>query len=224
MPQTTAASRGLALRHVQLLRALVAAFAAVMITFSPDHSAAYGLSIFSGFAFATGVILAAAAWLTYGAGRRWPAVAIATVSIIAGAATGVPALRSIPLFFITVIAWALITGLIEATAGWRERRAAEHRAAARDALTVGIAGIALGVGLLLVPWDYALEYYIDDAQRSFTLTGISIAVGLLGAYAAIIAVYLGIAGFSPRRESATHEAPDIDEPAASVPSPTGEQS
>jgi hypothetical protein len=63
----------------------------------------------------------------------------------------------------------------------------------------GALTIALGIGLLLVNPAYSLEYFISEAGRSFTLTGITIGVGLFGGYAAIIAVFLGIAGFSPRR-------------------------
>ena len=36
-------------------------------------------------------------------------------------------------------------------------------------------------------------------REPFTLTGITIGVGIFGAYAAIVAVYLAIAGFSPRK-------------------------
>ena len=63
--------------------------------------------------------------------------------------------------------------------------------------------VALGLVLLLVPTQYALEYTIEDADATFTLTGIIIGVGIFGAYAAIIAVYLAIAGFSPRRSAPT---------------------
>src|SRR3546814_3262479 len=73
---------------------------------------------------------------------------------------------------------------------------------ARDALTIGILTAVLAVAVAVVPTGYALEYYIADAGRSFTLTGTTIAVGIFGGYAAIVAVYLGIAGFSPRREPA----------------------
>ena len=46
-----------------------------MVTFSPDHSAAVGLAIFSGFAFLNALVLLVASTLVYPAGRRWPAVA-----------------------------------------------------------------------------------------------------------------------------------------------------
>jgi hypothetical protein len=44
-----AATRTFTARHVQLTRAALAAVAAVMITFSPDHSASVGLAVFAGF-------------------------------------------------------------------------------------------------------------------------------------------------------------------------------
>jgi hypothetical protein len=114
--------------------------------------------------------------------------------------------RTITMFFVIVIGWALITGLIEGISGWRGmRRAAASadprtaRSDARDGLVVGAVTVLLGLGLLLVPAQYALNYTITEAHQTFTLTGIAIAVGIFGGYAAIIAVYLGIAGFSPRR-------------------------
>ncbi|HZU93558.1 MAG TPA: acyl-CoA synthetase, partial [Microbacterium sp.] len=52
----SAPARTFTVRNVQLVRALFAAVAAAMITFSPDHSAAIGLSVFSGFAIATALV------------------------------------------------------------------------------------------------------------------------------------------------------------------------
>ncbi|CAI7678084.1 unnamed protein product, partial [Penicillium discolor] len=49
----SAPARAFTMRHVQLLRALFAAVAALMITFSSDHSAAVGLAVISGFALVT---------------------------------------------------------------------------------------------------------------------------------------------------------------------------
>ncbi|MCX6502951.1 MAG: acyl-CoA synthetase [Microbacterium sp.] len=200
------AARAFEVRHVQLGRALFAAIAALMVTFSTDHSAVLGLSVFSGFAIATGLVLLLGAWLAYPTGRRALPVVLGLVSLIAGMIGGLPPLRTTTMFFVLVISWALLTGLIEGIAGWRAlRRSAKSsvaRAEARDVLTVGIAGVVLGLGTLVVPARYALNYYIEEAGQSFTLTGIAIAVGLFGAYGAIVAVYLGIAAFSPRREDA----------------------
>ncbi|MDQ1130122.1 acyl-CoA synthetase [Microbacterium sp. SORGH_AS_0888] len=203
------AARAFEVRHVQLARAFFAAIAAVMVTFSSDHSAAVGLSVFSGFAIASGLVLLLAAWLVYPAGSRALPVLLGVLSAAAGMIGGLPPLRSTVMFFVLVIVWALVTGLFEGIAGFRAfRRAPVHsvaRGVARDGLTVGVFGVLLALGTLLVSPQYALEYYIEDAHQSFTLTGITIAVGLFGGYAAIVAVYLAIAGFSPRRDPAPIE-------------------
>ena len=214
-------------RHVQLARAAFAALAAVMITFSPDHSALVGMSVFSGFAIATGLVLLLAVWLVYPAGRRWPAAALGGVTLVAGMAGGLVPLRTVAGFFSVVIAWAIVSGVIELVAGWRGMRGPRARRAVapgvvdarpvvgpgpssegRDGVVVGALGVVLGVALALVPAGYSLQYTIEEADQTGTLTGIIIAVGIFGAYAAIVAVYLGIAGFSPRKEAAaTTEAP-----------------
>lgn len=203
---TSPAARTFEVRHVQIARAAFAAIAALMVTFSSDHSAEVGLSVFSGFAIATGLIFVLAAWLVFPAGQRWPAAVLGALAVIAGMIGGIVPLRSVTLFFSVVITWALVSGLVEALVGWSALRRARGshanagaRAESRDALTVGILTVVLGLALLLVPTQYALQYTIADANATFTLTGIIIGVGLFGGYAAILAVYLAIAGFSPRK-------------------------
>lgn len=199
---------------MQLARAAFAALAALMITFSPDHSAAIGMSVFSGWAIATGIVFLVSIWLVYRAGQRWPSVVLGILTMVAGMVGGVASLRTTVMFFVVVIAWALLTGTVETLAGARARRAlrgsddVQARGEARDALTVGIITILLGLALLFVPTQFALDYYIKDAGRSFTLTGITIGVGIYGAYAAIVAVYLAIAAFSPRTSPAASAAGD----------------
>jgi len=214
---TSAESRTFDVRHVQLARAAFAALAAVMITFSPDHSAAVGMAVFSGFAIATGLVLLLSVWLVYPAGRRWQAGALGAVTLLAGMVGGLAPMRTVTGFFVIVITWALASGILEVVAGWRglsgrtARReiapgVADARPAApagprsesRDAIVAGAVTLLLGVALLFVQPAYALDYTIEEAHQTFTLTGITIGVGVFGAYAAITAVYLGIAGFSPR--------------------------
>lgn len=211
-------ARSFDMRHVQLARAAFAALAAVMITFSPDHSALVGMAVFSGFAIATGLVLLLAVWLVYPAGRRWPATVLGAVALVAGMISGLGPVRTVTGFFAIVISWALLSGLVELIAGWRGLRGprvrrdiapgiadarpvvdAGPRSDSRDAVVIGVAGVILGISLLCVPTGYALQYTIEEARQTFTLTGITIGVGIFGAYAAIAAVYLGIAGFSPRR-------------------------
>ena len=101
----SAPARAFTMRHVQLLRALFAAVAALMITFSSDHSAAVGLAVFRGFALVTALVHILAAWLVLPSGSRWSAILLAVVSAIAGMAGGVPAWRTDDMFFIVLITW-----------------------------------------------------------------------------------------------------------------------
>lgn len=193
---SAATARTFEVRHLQLARALFAAVAAIMITFSPDHSAAVGLSVFSGWAIATALVFLVAVWHVYAPGARLVPALLGVLTLVAGMIGGLPGIRSAALFFVLVIAWALVTGVIELVSGIRGRGVDEH---SRDAILIGSLTIALGVGLLLVNPAYSLEYFIAEAGQSFVLTGITIGVGVFGGYAAVIAVFLGIAGFSPRR-------------------------
>ena len=191
-----------AVHHVQLARAGAAAIAALMITFSSDHSAAVGLSVFSGFGILTAIVFFLAAWLTYPAGRRWAPLSLGAVAVIAGMIAGIGPWRTSTTFFVLVIAWAFVSGALELLSGLRERRAdAARRGQARDAVTVGILTLVLGAAMLVIPAQYVLEYTIDEAG-TFTLTGTTIAVGVFSGYAAIVAVYLAIAAFSPRPQAA----------------------
>lgn len=194
---SSSSSRAFDIRHLQLSRAAFAALAAVMVTFSPDHSAALGLGVFSGFALATGLVFALSAWLVFPRGERMIPVLLASVSILAGLVSSVAGWRTTGVFFGVVIAWALVSGLIELLGALRDRKAG-RTAHVRDGVLIGILGVVLAAVLLLTPVQYALDYDITGAG-SFTLTGIIIAVGLFGGYAAVIAVFLAIAGFSPRR-------------------------
>ncbi|KNY04122.1 hypothetical protein [Microbacterium sp. GCS4] len=206
----SAPARAFTARHVQLMRALFAAAAAVMITFSPDHSAAVGLSVFSGFVLATSLVLLLAVWLVFPAGERWSWLVLALLGIAAGMAAGIPAWRTEDLFFIVVIAWALATGLVELIVGLRARRAGDP--AARDAITVGAFGLLLAVLLIAIPAGFVQPYAIKGAGE-FELTGIILGVGMFGGYAAIIAVFLGIAGLTPKRADAAATAAAASEAA-----------
>lgn len=207
MPQQTTPAR-IGARGVQAGRAALAAIAALMITFSPDHSAALGLAVFSGFAVATAIVWFLGAWLSYPAGRRSGAVVLGALTLIAGLIAAIEPLRTIPGFFVIVGVWAAVTAGVELAWGLVDRRrftARTERTLARDAIVVAAFGFVLAVGLALVPMDYNLPYEIVDngVTLHFTLTGITIAVGLFGGYAALVAVYLAIAALSPRADDET---------------------
>jgi len=207
-----APARTFSVRNVQLMRALFAAIAALMITFSSDHSAVVGLSVFSGFALATALVLLLSAWLVHPAGSRWPAIVLGLLSVVAGMATGIPVWRTNDAFFVIVAVWALATGVTELIVGIRARRAGSDPTA-RDAIIVGCFGILLAVLLWVIPAGFAYDYTIDEAG-TFELTGIILGVGMFGGYAALVAVFLGIAGLTPKKADAVA--------AASVPVESGD--
>ncbi|WP_296196517.1 acyl-CoA synthetase [uncultured Microbacterium sp.] len=206
MSTVTAAPARFTVRGVQLARAGFAALAAAMITFSPDHSAALGLSVFSGFAIATGLVWFVAAWLTYPAGQRSGALVVGTLTLVAGMVAAIGPMRSTTTFFVLVIVWAAASAGVELAWGLVDRRRGTvPRAQWRDQVVVASFGFLLAIATALVPAGFALNYTISDKGQNhdFTLTGIIIAVGIFGAYAAVIAVYLAIAGLSPRAEVAS---------------------
>lgn len=208
----SAPARTFTVRNIQLLRALFAAASALMITFSPDHSAAVGFAVFGGFVAASGFIFALGAWLTAPAGARWPYILLAVIDLLTAIASGIPTWRTDAVFFIVVIVWAAASGLVELIAGLRARRVDPT---AKDAITVGALGLLLAVILLLIPAGYSLQYSVDGAG-ALTLTGIILAVGMVGGYTAIVAVFLAIAGFSPNRrgDAADEMTKDADTDAA----------
>ena len=202
MPTVPSSPARVTPRHVQLGRAVFAAVAALMITFSPDHSAEVGLAAFGGFGIATGLVLILAAWLVGEKGARGSWILLAAPYIVVGMTASLPQLRSNTLFFVLVMVFAVVAGLIELLQGIRLRD--RLGALSRDAIFVGALTIILGLALLLVPAGYALDYAIEDKSgevMAFTLTGITIGVGIFGGYAAIVAVYLGIAGFTPEQKN-----------------------
>lgn len=199
----SAPARTFTVRHLQLARAVFAAVAAVMITFSPDHSASVGLSAFSGFAIASGLVFALSAWLVFPAGQRWHAIVLAILNFAAGMVAGLPPLRTDDMFFAIVITWAVVTGLVELIVGLRGRR--DGDVTARDGILIGAIGLLLAVLLLLIPAGFIQDYTVEDAG-TYQLTGIILGVGMFGGYAAIVAVFLGIAGFTPARATTVTEA------------------
>jgi hypothetical protein len=127
-------------------------------------------------------------------------ILLGALDLAAGMVAGVTPWRSTALFFALVITWAAVTGLVELLAGIRARRAALGAESPRDAMTIGVLTLVLAAGTAVVPAGYALNYSVEGAG-TFTLTGTVIAVGIFGGYAAIVAVFLGIAGFSPRKDA-----------------------
>ncbi|HEV7847800.1 MAG TPA: hypothetical protein VGO88_00540 [Mycetocola sp.] len=179
---------------VPVTRAVVAAVAAIVITFSQNHSAALGLAVFGGFAVLTAsAILVGSASLKADRVAHHTFVAQAVLTLVAGAvALAFAASASLPAFFAIVLIWALLTGALELYNGFRLRG---RSPLARDWTTTGIVTVLLAVAFLVVP--QGLDQHFtgpDGVERS--LTASIVAVGVFGAYAAIVAVLLVIGGFS----------------------------
>lgn len=160
---------------VPVVRGLLALVPAVVITFSQDHSAAFGLVVFGVWAVVSGLVVGALSLRTIAdRGIRSAFAIAAVVTVVAGLlALSMPGGLAFLLFLVS--AWAAVTGFLELYAGLRGRG---RTPAARDWIVAGSVTAILAIVFLLLPPD--------------TVT----AVGLIGAYLVILGVYLLIGGFS----------------------------
>jgi uncharacterized membrane protein HdeD (DUF308 family) len=163
----------------QLVRAVIAFAAGFVITLDQQHAPAFGIAMFAAFAIVGGLAVAAFFFTTDAADR-----AVWLVQGLIGIAAGAVALivraqaDGVAALLYSVSVWALLTGVAELYGGWRGRRAAGDGQAARDRLLVGAATVVLAIVYLVIPADHRL------------------AVGLFGAYAIVIGVYLAIGALS----------------------------
>ena len=99
--------------------------------------------------------------------------------------------------------WAALSGALELYSGIRVRG---RFPAATDWLTVGAFTAAAAVVFVLVPPEYRHSFTGPDGVAR-VLDSSVVAVGLLGAYAAIVAVYLLVGGFSAKWGTVTEAVP-----------------
>jgi uncharacterized membrane protein HdeD (DUF308 family) len=176
-----------------LARAVPAAIVALAITFSSNHSSIVGYISLGGFLLVSGAIVLAGALrlLNPGAPR--------TLSIVQGAvmvAGGILSLVftgpnvALLLFFTSALLGA--SGVIELVAGLLSRGS---NPAARDWIFVGARSAGFAIAFLFIPSDFYQQVVLEGEERP-ALTASVILVGAIGAYAAIVAVYLAIAGLS----------------------------
>jgi uncharacterized membrane protein HdeD (DUF308 family) len=165
---------------VLLARGVLAALLALVITFSPDHNPVFGLAAYGSFAFLQGLLLATTAArsavtqtgaaLTLGGG----VVGLAT-GVLAGALLVVSPGSAAEALVPAVAMSAAASGVLELLLGLRRADAGEQ---ARDRLVLGIITLLLAAVVLISAGNPVVT------------------VGLVGAYAAIVAVYLIIAALS----------------------------
>ncbi len=162
-------------------RAIAAAVLAIVVTFSADHTPAFGLVVLGGFAVVQGLIVGAGFRATAATptGRGLVLARAAVLLVLGGTAL---ALREGGLGTLLLLETVLflVTGALEVISGLRR---ADASIVSRDLVTVG--GLELIVAAMLA---------ILGPDSIF-------AVGVLGAWGAVVAVYLGIAAVSiGRRE------------------------
>ena len=179
--------------YVPLARAVPALALAVVVTFTADHSAPLGLLTFGIFAVVTGAVLTASA-LRLGAKGvvRTVTFAQGILTVVAGIVSLAIPTAGLPFFVFLLTAFAAITGFLELYLGLRSRG---RSSSSRDWVFVGALTALLALVVLLVPPGFTQSFTgPDEIERQ--LTASIIVVGALGAYWAILGVYLVIAGLS----------------------------
>lgn len=182
---------------VPLIRAIPAVAVGLTITFSADHTAFFGLIVFGAFAVVSGGILAWGALRMPDRALRGVAVAQAAVAVVCGTLALVFCTSGAGTLFLVVVSFAAITGFLELYLGLRSRR---RHPASRDWIAAGVMTALLALAVLLVPADYALPWHAENkgVEVSGVLTSEIIVVGIVGAYAILLGVYLAIGGLSAR--------------------------
>ncbi len=158
-----------------LARAVVALVAGGVITFDPEHSARVGMLVFGAYALIEGVVVGASGALVRDSLTRWLFVAQGAFGVLVGVAALTLNGSGLGVLLGGVTFWAALTGAAEAYCGFRARG---RLGLARDWMTVGGLTLILMIVYLLIPPDSVL------------------AVGLFGAYAVVVGVYVAIGAFT----------------------------
>jgi len=194
---------------VQLLRAIPALVIGLVITFSAIHTASFGLITFGGFALATGILMGWGSFRLEDRQLRAASLVFSAIAAVSGAAALALNSAGPGALFLLVIIFGATTGFLELYLGLRARG---RHDAARDWIAVGVLTALLAIAVLLVPADYSLAWSAADAGVAArgVLTSQIIVVGIFGAYAILVGVYLAIGGLSNRWSA-------LAEPATSEP-------
>jgi hypothetical protein len=167
----------------------------VAIAFTAEHSPHFGLLSFGAFAVVNAFVLGILALRRLGPSRTRPYfVTQAVVSLVLGTVALAANAGSIGFLFLVVTAFAAITGLLELYSGIRTRR---RFVASTDWLVIGGLTVIAAVVFLVIPPEYSQSFKDPDGVVR-VLDASVVVVGIVGAYAAIAAVYLVIAGLSAK--------------------------
>ena len=183
-----------------IARAAPAAGLALVITFSADHSAQFGLITFGIFGIIAGLVLGAVAWLRLASSRVRPYfLTQAAVTLVAGisallVSSGHSSSSEVRFLFLIVTIFLAVTGFLELYSGVRSRR---RFVASGDWVGVGALTVIAALAFVLIPPDYRQNYSGPDHVKR-VLDASVVAVGALGAWAAVTTVFLVIAGLSAK--------------------------
>ncbi|MCJ1713969.1 DUF308 domain-containing protein [Curtobacterium sp. VKM Ac-2922] len=179
---------------IPVLRAVPAAVIALVITFSSNHAAGYGLLLFGVFAVVEGAVLGigSAARLRDDQRSRRTALAQSVITVVSGIVAIAANGFGLTAFIAVVVVFAVLTGALELTQGLRSRGRSPF---ARDWMTIGGLTLLLAIAFLVTPPDYSQQLGGIEKVPG-TLDASVVLVGLLGAYLAIAAVFHVIAGLS----------------------------
>lgn len=189
--------------YVPLARAIPALILAVVITFSADHSSRLGLVTLASYTLIVGAVLLTASVLSThrGIGRNLT-ITQGVLSIATAIAAFIASNGGQAYFVFLLTAFAAITGFIELYLGLRSRG---RDASSRDWVFVGSLTALLALVVLLVPPGFSQPFTGPDGIDR-ELTASIVVVGLLGAYWAILGVYLVIAALSLKWSTTDHAA------------------
>jgi uncharacterized membrane protein HdeD (DUF308 family) len=189
---------------VPLVRAVPLLVTAVVVTFSRDHSPAVGLVSFGTASVVGGLLLTIGVLLRLDdRSSRTLQVVQGVTTVVAGVVALVASSAGLAFFVALVSGWAVVAGALELVAGLRRRG---RSPLARDWTSVGVLTLALAVVFLVVPLDYA-QPLGGVEQIEGELTSSTVLVGVLGAWAAVVGVFLVIAGLSLRWQTEPGHGP-----------------
>ena len=188
-----------------LVRAVPAIVLAIVITFSADHSSALGLLTFGIFGIVSGLAIGIFALRGAAGPGRTIQLIQAVITLVAGIAAAAVTGGGLPYLVLILSAWAVTTGFLELYLGLRARR----EPGARDHIFIGALTVVLAIAVLVVPPDFVQPFAFDEVTGQVTAS--VIVVGLLGAYWAILGIFLVIAAV-PVPASSTPPAVETSAP------------
>jgi uncharacterized membrane protein HdeD (DUF308 family) len=193
-PVSSTSARQASAMHWSLpaARALPALLIAVLITFSPDHSARFGLTALGVFALADAGLIALLVRRTVADAplRRMLFLRAGLTGLVGVAALVLVGSHAATLLLL-LTAWAVAMAILDLCAGVTRGRFVNG---AKDLIFTGAAAAVLAVVTVALPAD--LNDSVRGTEGADVLTTSIIAVGVFGAWAAVTGLFLAIGGLS----------------------------